>query len=51
MSKIVHKTISNMQKMGMMWKLQVMWCASTIGHDDKTHLEQVFDLIGCHPNW
>jgi len=39
-----------MQKMGMTSELQAMWCVSTDGHDDRTHLEQVFDLICCHPS-
>jgi hypothetical protein len=51
MSKIAHKTISNMQEVGMTLELKAMWCAFTNGHDDKNHLKQVFYLICCHPSY
>jgi hypothetical protein len=50
MSKIAHRKILNMQEVGMTLELKAMWCAFTDGHDDKNHLEKVFNLICCRPS-
>jgi hypothetical protein len=39
-----------MQEVGMTSELKAMWCTFIDGHDDKNHLEQVSDLICCHPH-
>jgi hypothetical protein len=38
-SKIAHKTILDMQEVGMTLELKAIWCTFTCGHDDKNHLE------------
>jgi hypothetical protein len=42
MSKIVHRTITNLYNLGMTKELENMWCNFDVGHDCKPIVDQVF---------
>jgi hypothetical protein len=48
MSKIVHKTISNLFSLGMAKELEDIWCNADVGHNCRPILDQIFASLPFH---